>query len=144
MVIVGIIIALIVCLFIPYSHWSTRIVSGRLVSEATIVARQSDEVTVRLFSMTASSSMVETGTFLTLQGKIPDDAHIGQRVRIGYSSREGLFANPDQIVQMAYFVDDNLLGGLLNWIIPFQSAGTDLQIVDIQADGSLLSYNVAA
>ena len=89
--------------------------------------------------------MIETGTFLLLQGYIPDDAYTGQRVRIGYSSSDGLYANPDQKVQVSYYVDGNVLTGLiLDWLIPFQSAKTDLQIVDIQSDGSLLAYNKAS
>ena len=59
-------------------------------------------------------------------------------MRIGYSSSDGLYANPDQTVQVSYYADGNVLTGLiLDWLIPFQSAKTDLQIVDIQSDGSL-------
>ena len=142
---IAIAIALVVCLFIPYSHWDTDIVSGRLVSEGTIVERNDDAIAVRLYTMTASSNMIETNTFLVLQGYIPDDAYTGQRVRIGYSSSDGLYANPDQTVQISYYVDDNVLTGLiLDWLIPFQSAETDLQIVDIQSDGSLLAYHKAS
>ena len=140
----GIAVALIACLFIPYSHWDTDIVSGRLVSEGTIVDRGEDAIVVRLYTMTASDDMLETGTFLLLEGYIPDDAYIGQRVRIGYSSSDGLYANPDQMVQVSYYVDGNLLTGfILDKLIPFQSAQTDLQIADIQSDGSQLVYNVA-
>ena len=145
LIVIGIIVALVVCLLIPYSHWDTDIVSGRLVSEGTIVERNDDAIAVRLYTMTASSNMIETNTFLVLQGYIPDDAYMGQRVRIGYSSSDGLYANPDQTVQVSYYVDGNLLTGLiLDWLIPFQSARTDLQIVDIQSDGSLLAYNMAS
>ncbi len=141
---IGTVVALIVCLFIPYNHWDTDIVSGRLVSEGTIVERSDDAIAVRLYTMTASSSMIETNTFLVLQGYIPDDAYTGQRVRIGYSSSDGLYANPDQTVQVSYYVDGNLLTGLiLDWLIPFQSTRTDLQIADIQSDGSLLAYHRA-
>lgn len=137
-------VALIACFFIPYSHWDTDIVSGRLVSEGTIVDRGEDAIVVRLYTMTASDDMLETGTFLLLEGYIPDDAYIGQRVRIGYSSSDGLYANPDQMVQVSYYVDGNLLTGfILDKLIPFQSAQTDLQIADIQSDGSQLVYNVA-
>lgn len=140
---IGIVVALVVCLFIPYSHWDTDIVSGRLVSEGAIVERSDDAIAVRLYTMTASNDMIETNTFLVLQGYIPDDAYTGQRVRIGYSSSDGLYANPDQTVQVSYYVDGNVLTGLiLDWLIPFQSAKTDLQIVDIQSDGSLLAYNM--
>ena len=139
-----VIIAIIVCAFIPHSHWDSRIVSGRLVSEGTIVERSSNAIAVRLYTMTASEDLVETGTFLVLEGNVPDDVHTGQRVRIGYSSSDGLYSDPTQMVQISYYVDDNLLGSLLNSIIPFQSADTDLQIVDIQSDGSLLAYNRAA
>lgn len=142
---VAIAIALIVCLLIPYTHWDTDIVSGRLVSEGTIVERSDDAIAVRLYTMTASNDMIETNTFLVLQGYIPDDAYTGQRVRIGYSSSDGLYANPDQTVQVSYYVDGNVLTGLiLDWLIPFQSAETDLRIVDIQSDGSLLAYNMAS
>lgn len=138
-------VALIACFFIPYSHWDTDIVSGRLVSEGTIVDRSDDAIVVRLYTMTASDDMLETGTFLLLEGYIPDDAYIGQRVRIGYSSSDGLYANPDQMVQVSYYVDGNLLTGfILDKLIPFQSAQTDLQIADIQSDGSQLVYNHAA
>lgn len=141
---IGIAVALIACFFIPYSHWDTDIVSGRLVSEGTIVDRGEDAIVVRLYTMTASDDMLETGTFLLLEGYIPDDAYIGQRVRIGYSSSDGLYANPDQVVQVSYYVDGNLLTGfILDKLIPFQSAQTDLQIADIQSDGSQLVYNVA-
>lgn len=141
---IGIAVALIACLFIPYSHWDTDIVSGRLVSEGTIVDRGENAIVVRLYTMTASDDMLETGTFLLLEGYIPDDAYIGQRVRIGYSSSDGLYANPDQMVQVSYYVDGNLLiGFILDKLIPFQSAQTDLQIADIQSDGSQLVYNVA-
>lgn len=141
---VAIVIALIACLFIPYSHWDTDIVSGRLVSEGAIVDRSEDAIVVRLYTMTASDDMLETETFLLLEGYIPDDAYIGQRVRIGYSSSDGLYANPDQVVQVSYYVDGNLLTGfILDKLIPFQSAQTDLQIADIQSDGSQLVYNVA-
>lgn len=137
-------VALIACFFIPYSHWDTDIVSGRLVSEGTIVDRGEDAIVVRLYTMTESDDMLETGTFLLLEGYIPDDAYIGQRVRIGYSSSDGLYANPDQVVQVSYYVDGNLLTGfILDKLIPFQSAQTDLQIADIQSDGSQLVYNVA-
>ncbi|WP_273384285.1 hypothetical protein [Enorma phocaeensis] len=142
---IGIVVALVACLFIPYSHWDTDIVSGRLVSEGTIVERNDDAIAVRLYTMTASNNMIETNTFLVLQGYIPDDAYTGQRVRIGYSSSDGLYANPDQTVQVSYYVDGNVLTGLiLDWFIPFQSAKTDLRIVDIQSDGSLLAYNMAS
>lgn len=143
-VIIGIVVALVVCAFIPYSHWDTDIVSGRLVSEGTVVDRSADAIVVRLFTMTESSDMVETGTFLVLQGNVPDSTYVGQRVRIGYSSSEGLYANPDQTVQVSYYIDGNLLSGFI-WdsIFPFQSTETDLQIVDIQSDGSLLAYNRA-
>lgn len=58
---------------------------------------------------------------------------------------EGLYANPGQTVQASYYVEDNLLMGfILNRLIPFQSAGTDLRVVDVQSDGSQLAYNVAA
>ena len=141
---IGIAVALIACLLIPYSHWDTDIVSGRLVSEGTIVDRGEEAIVVRLYTMTASDDMLETGTFLLLEGYIPDDAYIGQRVRIGYSSSDGLYANPDQMVQVSYYVDGNLLTGfILDKLIPFQSAQTDLQIADIQSDGSQLVYNVA-
>lgn len=141
---VAIVIALIACFFIPYSHWDTDIVSGRLVSEGTIVDRGEDAIMVRLYTMTASDDMLETGTFLLLEGYIPNEAYIGQRVRIGYSSSDGLYANPDQMVQVSYYVDGNLLiGFILDKLIPFQSAQTDLQIADIQSDGSQLVYNVA-
>ncbi|WP_102371464.1 hypothetical protein [Enorma phocaeensis] len=142
---IGIVVALVACLFIPYSHWDTDIVSGRLVSEGTIVERNDDAIAVRLYTMTASNNMIETNTFLVLQGYIPDDAYTGQRVRIGYSSSDGLYANPDQTVQVSYYVDGNVLTGMiLDWLIPFQSAKTDLRIVDIQSDGSLLAYNMAS
>ena len=142
---IGIALALAACLFIPYSHWDTDIVSGRLVSEGTIVECSDDAIAVRLYTMTASDDMIETDTFLVLQGYIPDDAYTGQRVRIGYSSSDGLYANPNQTVQVSYYVDGNVLTGLiLDWLIPFQSARTDLQIVDIQLDGSLLAYNMAS
>lgn len=141
---VAILIALIACFFIPYSHLDTDIVGGRLVSEGTIVDRGEDAIVVRLYTMTASDDMLETGTFLLLEGYIPDEAYIGQRVRIGYSSSDGLYANPDQMVQVSYYVDGNLLTGfILDKLIPFQSAQTDLQIADIQSDGSQLVYNVA-
>lgn len=141
---IGIAVALIACLFIPYSHWDMDIESGRLVSEGTIVDRGENAIVVRLYTMTASDDMLETGTFLLLEGYIPDDAYIGQRVRIGYSSSDGLYANPDQMVQVSYYVDGNLLiGFILDKLIPFQSAQTDLQIADIQSDGSQLVYNVA-
>ena len=141
---IGIAVALIACLFIPYSHWDTDIVSGRLVSEGTIVDRGENAIVVRLYTMTASDDMLETGTFLLLEGYIQDDAYIGQRVRIGYSSSGGLYANPDQMVQVSYYVDGNLLTGfILDKLIPFQSAQADLQIADIQSDGSQLVYNVA-
>lgn len=142
---IGVVVALVACFFIPYSHWDTDIVSGRLVSEGTIVERNDDAIAVRLYTMTASNDMIETNTFLVLQGYIPDDAYTGQRVRIGYSSSDGLYANPDQTVQVSYYVDGNVLTGLiLDWLIPFQSAETDLQIVDIRSDGSLLAYNMAS
>lgn len=141
---IGIAVALIACFFIPYSHWDTDIVSGRLVSEGAIVDRGEDAIVVRLYTMTASDDMLETGTFLLLEGYIPDEAYIGQRVRVGYSSSDGLYANPDQMVQVSYYVDGNLLTGfILDKLIPFQSAQTDLQIADIQPDGSQLVYNVA-
>ena len=142
---IGIVVALVACLFFFFSHWDTDIVSGRLVSEGTIVERNDDAIAVRLYTMTASNNMIETNTFLVLQGYIPDDAYTGQRVRIGYSSSDGLYANPDQTVQVSYYVDGNVLTGLiLDWFIPFQSAKTDLRIVDIQSDGSLLAYNMAS
>ena len=142
---IGVVVALVACFFIPYSHWDTDIVSERLVSEGTIVECNDDAIAVRLYTMTASNDMIETNTFLVLQGYIPDDAYIGQRVRIGYSSSDGLYANPDQMVQVSYYVDGNVLTGMiLDWLIPFQSAKTDLQIVDIRSDGSLLAYNRAS
>lgn len=50
---------------------------GRLVSEGTIVDRGEDAIVVRLYTMTASDDMLETGTFLLLEGYIPDEAYIG-------------------------------------------------------------------
>lgn len=88
---------------------------------------------------------METGTFLVLEGCVPDDVYLGQRVHIGYSDPEGLYANPGQTVQVSYYVEDNLLMGfIVDWLIPFHSTGADLQIVDVQSNGSQLVYNVAA
>nr|WP_075575889.1 hypothetical protein [Olsenella timonensis] len=143
-IVIGVVIALIVCAFIPYAHWDTDIVSGRLVSEGTIVDRGDRSLAVRLYTMSASEDLMETGTFLLLEGYVPDDAHLGQRVRIGYSYSEGLYENPNQTVQVSYYVEDNLLMGfILDRLIPFQSAETDLRIVDVRSDGSPLVYNVA-
>lgn len=144
MIIIAVFIALVAALCIPYSYWDTDIVSGRPVSEATIVDKGKDSIVVRLFTMTSSEEMIETGTFLLLEGYIPEEVHIGQRVRIGYSF-DGLFECPTQSVQIAYFVDGNLLTGFfLKSIVPFQSAATDLRIANIQSDGSSLAYNRAS
>lgn len=144
-VIIGVVVALVVCALVPYEHWDADIVSGRLVSEGTIVERGNDAITVRLYTMSPTDDMVETDTFLVLEGTVPDDAHLGQRVRIGYSSSGGLYENPNQTVQVSYFVRDNLLVGfVLDMLIPFQSTETDLRVADIQSDGSLLVYNMAA
>lgn len=142
---IGIVIVLIACAFIPYSHWDTSIVSGRLVSEGTIVECDDGMIVVRLYDMSETDDMVETGTLITLEGNVPDDARRGQSVRIGYSDSDGLYANPDQAVQTSYYVDDNLLMGfIVDRLIPFQSTKTDLRIVGIQSDGLPLAYNVAA
>ena len=143
-VIAALVAILAICLVVPYEHWDADIVSGRLVSEGTIVERDDDAIVVRLFSMGSTDAMAETDTFLLLEGNVSDDAHVGQRVRIGYSSAEGLYANPDQTVQVAYRVDGNLLTGLiLRKLVPVQDAGTDLTVAGIQSDGTRLAYNRA-
>ena len=48
---------------------------------------------MRLYTMSASEDMVEAGTFLVLEGNVPDDACPGQRVRTGCSHSEGLYKN---------------------------------------------------
>lgn len=137
-------ISVVVCSVIPHSYWDTRIVSGRFVSAGTIVERDGGVIAVRLYNMTESDDMLETGTFLVLEGKIPDGAYTGQHVQIGYSSSNGLYGDPDQLVQISYFVDGSLSGFILSRIIPPRGVDTDLRIIDIVSDGSPLSYNRAA
>lgn len=50
-------------------------------------------IAVRLYTMPASEDMVETGRFLMLEGNVPDNARLGQRVRTGCSHPEGLCKN---------------------------------------------------
>lgn len=62
---------------------------------------------------------------------------------VAAGSSDSSYANPNQTVQVSNYADGNVLTGLLlDWLIPFQSAKTDLQIVDIQPDGSLLAYSM--
>ena len=141
---VGALALLAVCSIIPHSYWDTRIVSGRFVSEGAIVERGDGAIAVRLYAMTESDDMLETGTFLVLEGKIPDGTYTGQHVRIGYSSTNGLYGDPDQLVQISYYVDGSLAGFIFSRIIPPRGVDTDLRIIDIVSDGSPLSYNRAA
>lgn len=144
LIVVVVVIAAVACSIIPHSYWDTRIVSGRFVSEGTIVERGDDAIAVRLYAMTESDDMLETGTFLVLEGKIPDGTYTGQHVRIGYSSTNGLYGDPDQLVQISYYVDGSLAGFIFSRIIPPRGVDTDLRIIDIVSDGSPLSYNRAA
>ncbi|OUO19511.1 hypothetical protein [Collinsella sp. An307] len=144
-IIVIAVIALLATFFIPMEHWSCKIVSGRYVSEASIIDRSDDAIAVRLYNMTSGDDRIETNTFVVLEGNIPQDAHIGQDIRIGYSF-DGLYDNPDQMVQVAYREKGSLFTGFILPLVPFfGSSGTsdDLQVVDIQSDGSVLTYNMA-
>lgn len=47
-IVIGVVIALAACAFIPYVHWDTDIVSGRLVSEGAIVERGDQSLAIRL------------------------------------------------------------------------------------------------
>lgn len=141
----AVVLVLVVSFLIPTEHWSSKIVSGRYVSEASIVDRTDDTIVVRLYNMTADNNKIETETFLTLQGDVPSDTYLGQDVRIGYSY-DGLYEDTSQSVQIAYYQKGNLFSALILPRIPilgWSDAGTDLRIVDIQSDGTLLSYNRA-
>ena len=139
-------IALLATFFIPMEHWSCKIVSGRYVSEATIVDRSDGAIVVRLYNMTSGDDKIETNTFIVLECNVPQDAYIGQDIRIGYSY-DGLYDNPDQMVQVAYREKGSVFTGLILPLVPFfgsSSVDDDLQVIDIQSDGSMLTYNRAA
>ena len=80
--------------------------------------------------MTAKQDRVETDTYVALQGNIPSDCYLGQLVRIGYS-KEGLYQDTNQSVEVDYMVKGNLL---MNVILPglkltAHSVADDLKII---------------
>lgn len=141
-----VIVALVICWFIPYSYYKGKITSDRLVSAAEVVAIDDDAISVQLYSMTSSDNLIRTNTFLLLQGDIPNGVYIGQRALIGYSYSGGLYDNPSQSVQVSFYVDGNVLTGVILRIVnPFPGAGiSTLKIADLLSDGTHLGYSVAA
>lgn len=142
--IIVVISALVVCWMIPAYHWDSSITSGRAVNEASIVEidKSADSMTVRLFSATAGDDKVETSTYLTLGGTIPEYAYLGERVMIGYS-KDGLYADTKQNVEVSFFKKGNLVTAYLLPMIQIDPAAPVFGITDVQSDGSLLAYNVA-
>ena len=105
-----VIFVLAICWMVPACHWDSTITSGRFVSEASIVEmdRSADSMTVRLYNSSADESKVETSTYLTLGGMIPEDAYMSERVMIGYS-KDGLYADTKQTVEVSFFKKGNLI-----------------------------------
>ena len=142
-----VIFVLAICWMVPACHWDSTITSGRFVSEASIVEmdRSADSMTVRLYNSSADESKVETSTYLTLGGMIPEDAYMSERVMIGYS-KDGLYADTKQTVEVSFFKKGNLITA---YVLPrIQTATVDsaariFNIIDVQSDGTLLTYNVA-
>lgn len=142
-----VIFVLAICWMVPACHWDSIITSGRFVSEASIVEmdRSADSMTVRLYNSSADESKVETSTYLTLGGMIPEDAYMSERVMIGYS-KDGLYADTKQTVEVSFFKKGNLITA---YVLPrIQTATVDsaariFNIIDVQSDGTLLTYNVA-
>ena len=142
-----VIFVLAICWMVPACHWYSTITSGRFVSEASIVEmdRSADSMTVRLYNSSADESKVETSTYLTLGGMIPEDAYMSERVMIGYS-KDGLYADTKQTVEVSFFKKGNLITA---YVLPrIQTATVDsaariFNIIDVQSDGTLLTYNVA-
>ena len=79
-----------------------------------------------------------------MKGNIPSHAKEGQSIRIGYS-KSGLYEDTSQKVEVAYFIDGNLLNDIIRMVFgSARRASDDLTIIDVKSDGSLLQYYVAA
>ena len=130
-----VVVALVISFFIPVQQWDSRITSGRAISEATITQVSGDTITATIDG---------TATSLTMKGNIPSHAKTGQSIRIGYS-KNGLYEDTSQKVEVAYFIDGNLLNDIIHMVLgSARRASDDLTIVDVKSDGSLLEYFVAA
>jgi hypothetical protein len=138
----GIIAAVaVVLLMIPMDYWMGKIPSGRMVSEGEVVSVSSSSIKVRIIYTQPERY---SDNYLVLQGDVLDEAHKGQRVRIGYNRTDGLFEDMSQTVVMEYRVSGNALQGLvLSRIMPGLFV-RDLRIADVQLDGSLIPYSVAS
>lgn len=145
-IIIGIVVAaLLLSLVIPVSYWSNPITSGRHVSEAVVVDKDTSArtLTLQLYTMSTEKNGAETDTFIQVSGDIPAGCHLGQRVRVGYS-KDGLYEDVHQKVELSFFTSGNVMTG---WILPRLSpfrAAEDYKIEDIASDGTLLVYKVAA
>ena len=130
-----VVVALVISFFIPVQQWDSKITKGRAVSEATITQVSGDTITATLEG---------TATSLTMKGNIPSHAKEGQSIRTGYS-KSGLYEDTSQKVEVAYFIDGNLLNDIIRMVFgSARRASDDLTIIDVKSDGSLLQYYVAA
>ncbi|MEE0705445.1 MAG: hypothetical protein UCH28_03560 [Adlercreutzia sp.] len=144
-IVIAVVAALLLSIVIPMDHWDKKIPSQRYVSEGVVVSRESSStIAVRLNSATQDGQWFETGTYLLLEGNIPNYVNAGQRVQVGYSAK-GLYEDTSQKVVVSFYKHGNILtGAILPAISPFgSSTKDDLQIVDIQSDGSPLAYSKA-
>ncbi len=142
-IVIAVIVVLVVCAFVPMSYWDDKISSGCYISEAVVAdinkASTDQTMTVQLYSESKP-----TNTTLLLQGDIPDKAHVGQQVDIGYS-KEGLYEDTSQSVQVSYYVDGNvLMGFVVHGILQLRPAANSLKIADLHSDGTALTYYVAS
>lgn len=121
----------------PVDQWDSRITSGRLVNEATIVdVNRTDGYIV--------AQIENSGCLLKLSGNIPAKAVAGRSILIGYSDSDGIIANPSQKVEIAYFVQGNALQLLLKSQLSIRAAADDLQITDYSLTSNPLVYNKAS
>jgi hypothetical protein len=91
--------------------------------------------------MGANNNKVETSTFVKINGEIPADSYLSQNVMIGYSE-DGLYADTSQKVDVAFYSKGNIIAGLIiPQLMPVQFKDK-YEIVDIESDGTLLSYNI--
>ena len=138
-VVLVIAIFLVVSIFVPAKLWDSKITSGRYVSEAVITQVGSDSIVAVISG---------THTSLTMKGRIPDYAEVGQSIRIGYS-RDGLFADTSQKVEVAYYYDGTLFNKIIHTVLgsilgSARKTSDDLKITNVKSDGSLLRYYRAA
>jgi hypothetical protein len=140
-IVIAVVAAVVISFLIPMSYYDGSIPKGRAVSDGVIVSEADSSIIVQIYNASADGNSRPTGTYIVLQGDIMDRAHEGQSVQIGYS-KDGLYEDTSQKVAIAYEIDSNAFFWLLNKVMPFATA-KDLKIIDLQSDGTLLTYYVA-